>query len=597
MYLCNSVLDNMMYQAYIVPMYIESVPNRNSRPAILLRESFREGKRVRKRTIANLTDWPTVKIDALRAVLHGQTQLGEPLEAAFEIVRSRPHGHVAAVLSTARQIKLEALLDGQPGRMRDLATALIVARIINPRSKLALARGLSKETLFSSLGEILGLESADENDLYAAMDWLLARQAQIETTLAKRHLTEGALVLYDLSSTWYEGRTCPLAKIGHSRDGRKGTLQILFGLICNDEGCPVAVEVFEGNVGDPTTLATQIKKVRSRFGLERIVFVGDRGMITEARIRKELQPAQIDWISALRSPAIQGLIEGGTLQLSLFDTRDLAEIRDPAYPGERLIACRNPLLADERARKRRELLAATERELGRIRAATRRARNPLQGKDEIGLRVGAVLNRYKVGKHFLLQITEDAFSFERDEQRIAAETSLDGIYVVRTSLPAKTLDAEQTVLAYKSLASVERAFRCIKTVDMKVRPIFHRLGDRVRAHLLVCMLAYYVEWHLRRALAPLLFDDDDKEGAAAKRRSVVQKAQRSDGALRKIATKRTIDGELPVHSLRTLLEDLATVAKNRVRPKAAGLPEFDKITQPTPLQQRAFDLLGVRLHM
>jgi len=578
-------------------MYIESVPNRNSRPAILLRESFREGKRVRKRTIANLTDWPTVKIEALRAVLHGQTQLGEPLETAFEIVRSRPHGHVAAVLSTARQIKLEALLDGQPGRMRDLATALIVARIINPRSKLALARGLGKETLFSSLGEILGLESADENDLYAAMDWLLARQAQIETALAKRHLTEGALVLYDLSSTWYEGRTCPLAKIGHSRDGRKGTLQILFGLICNAEGCPVAVEVFEGNVGDPTTLATQIKKVRSRFGLERIVFVGDRGMITEARIRKELQPAQIDWISALRSPAIQGLIEGGTLQLSLFDTRDLAEIRDPAYPGERLIACRNPLLADERARKRRELLAATERELGRIGAATRRSRNRLQGKDEIGLRVGAVINRYKVGKHFLLQITEDSFSFERDEQRIAAETLLDGIYVVRTSLPAETLDAEQTVLAYKSLASVERAFRCIKTVDMKVRPIFHRLADRVRAHLLVCMLAYYVEWHLRRALAPLLFDDDDKEGAAAKRRSVVQKAQRSDDALRKIATKRTTDGELPVHSLRTLLEDLATVAKNRVRPKATGLPEFDKITQPTPLQQRAFDLLGVRLHM
>jgi len=578
-------------------MYIERVPNRNSRPAILLRESFREGQRVRKRTIANLTDWPPAKIEALRAVLHGQTKLGEPLEAAFEIVRSRPHGHVAAVLSTARQLKLEALLDAQPGRLRDLATALIVARIINPRSKLALARGLGEETLFSSLGEMLGLEQADENDLYAAMDWLLARQAQIEAALAKRHLTEGALVLYDLSSTWYEGRTCPLAKLGHSRDGRKGTLQILFGLICNAEGCPVAIEVFEGNVGDPTTLAKQIEKVRSRFGLERIVFVGDRGMITEARIRKELQPAQLDWISALRSPAIRGLIEGGALQLSLFDTRDLAEIRDPAYPGERLIACRNPLLADERARKRRDLLEATERELGRIGAATRRARNPLRGQDKIGLRVGAVRDRYKVGKHFLLQITEDSFSFERDEQHIAAEISLDGIYVVRTSLPAKTLGAEQTVLAYKSLSTVERAFRCIKTVDLKVRPIFHRLADRVRAHLLVCMLAYYVEWHLRRALAPLLFDDDDKEGAAAKRRSVVQKAQRSDGALRKIATKRTTDGELPVHSLRTLLEDLATVAKNRVRPKAAEFPEFDKITQPTPLQQRAFDLLGVKLHV
>lgn len=578
-------------------MYIERVPNRNSPPAVLLRESFREGKRVRKRTIANLTDWPETKIEALRAVLRGKTSLGEPLEEAFDIVRSRPHGHVAAVLGTARRLKLEGLLDPEPGRRRDLATAMIVARIINPRSKLALARGLGEETLFSSLGEMLGLEHADEDDLYAAMDWLLSRQARIEAALAKRHLTEGALVLYDLSSTWYDGRTCPLAKIGHSRDGRKGTLQILFGLICNAEGCPVAVEVFEGNVGDPTTLATQIEKVRSRFGLERIVFVGDRGMITEARIRKELQPAQIDWISALRSPAIRALVAGGALQLSLFDTRDLAEIHDPAYQGERLIACRNPLLADERARKRRELIEATEHELGRISAATRRSRNRLRGKDKIGLRVGAVLNRYKVGKHFRLQITENSFTFERDEQRIAVETALDGIYVVRTSLPAETLGTEQTVLAYKSLSTVERAFRCIKTVDLKVRPIFHRLADRVRAHLLVCMLAYYVEWHLRRALASLLFDDDNKEDAAKKRRSVVRKAQRSDRALHKIMTKRTVNGDLPVHSLRTLIDDLATVVKNRVRPKTAELPEFDKITQPTPLQQRAFDLLGVKLHV
>lgn len=578
-------------------MYIERVPNRNSPPAVLLRESFREGKRVRKRTIANLTDWPETKIEALRAVLRGKTSLGEPLEEAFDIVRSRPHGHVAAVLGTARRLKLEGLLDPEPGRRRDLATAMIVARIINPRSKLALARGLGEETLFSSLGEMLGLEHADEDDLYAAMDWLLSRQARIEAALAKRHLTEGALVLYDLSSTWYDGRNCPLAKIGHSRDGRKGTLQILFGLICNAEGCPVAVEVFEGNVGDPTTLATQIEKVRSRFGLERIVFVGDRGMITEARIRKELQPAQIDWISALRSPAIRALVAGGALQLSLFDTRDLAEIHDPAYQGERLIACRNPLLADERARKRRELIEATEHELGRISAATRRSRNRLRGKDKIGLRVGAVLNRYKVGKHFRLQITENSFTFERDEQRIAVETALDGIYVVRTSLPAETLGTEQTVLAYKSLSTVERAFRCIKTVDLKVRPIFHRLADRVRAHLLVCMLAYYVEWHLRRALASLLFDDDNKEDAAKKRRSVVRKAQRSDRALHKIMTKRTVNGDLPVHSLRTLIDDLATVVKNRVRPKTAELPEFDKITQPTPLQQRAFDLLGVKLHV
>jgi transposase len=573
-------------------MYIERVPNRNSPPAILLRESFREGKTVRKRTIANLTDWPEAKIEALRAVLRGQTAIGEPLEKAFEVVRSRPHGHVAAVLGALRKLELETLIDPQPQRMRDLATALIVARIVNPRSKLALARGLGKQTLFSSLGEMLGIEQADEDDLYAAMDWLLSRQAQIESALAKRHLSEGALVLYDLTSTWYEGRTCPLAKIGHSRDGRKGTLQILFGLICNAEGCPVAVEVFDGNLGDPTTVAAQIEKVRSRFGLERVVFVGDRGMLTEARIRQDLAPAQIDWISALRSPAIRALLESGTLQLSLFDQRDLAEIRDPAHPGERLIACRNPLLAEERARKRRELLEATERDLRRIAAAVARERNPLRSKERIALRVGAILNRFKVGKHFELQITDSTFSFKRNEQRIAAEATLDGIYVVRTSLSAATLSAEQTVLAYKSLSTVERAFRCSKTVDLKVRPIFHRLADRVRAHLVVCMLAYHVEWHLRRDLAPLLFQDDDKAQAAAKRRSAVQKAQRSDRALRKIATKRTADGE-PVHSLSTLLEDLATIVKNRIRP-AVGLPEFDKITRPTPLQQRAFDLLGLK---
>lgn len=575
-------------------MYIERVPNRNSPPAILLRESFREGKTVRKRTIANLSDWPEAKIEALRAVLRGQTALGGPLEKAFDVVRSRPHGHVAAVLGALRKLELETLIDPKPQRMRDLATALIVARVINPRSKLALARGLDEQTLFSSLGEILGLEHADEDDLYAAMDWLVARQAQIESALAKRHLADGALVLYDLTSTWYEGRTCPLAKIGHSRDGRKGTLQILFGLICNAEGCPVAVEVFEGNLGDPTTVAAQIEKARSRFGLERVVFVGDRGMLTEARIRQDLAPAQIDWISALRSPAIRALLESGTLQLSLFDQRDLAEIHDPEHPGERLIACRNPLLAEERARKRRELIEATERDLQRIGAAVARGRNPLRSKERIALRVGAVLNRYKVGKHFELTITDSTFSFKRNEQRIAAEAALDGIYVVRTSLSAAALSAEQTVLAYKSLSTVERAFRCTKTVDLKVRPIFHRLEDRVRAHLLVCMLAYHVEWHMRRDLAPLLFQDDDKTQAATKRRSVVQKAQRSDRALRKIATKRTAEGDLPVHSLATLLQDLATIVKDRIRP-LAGLPEFDKITLPTPLQRRAFELLGVKL--
>jgi transposase len=573
-------------------MYIERVPNRNSPPAILLRESFREGKSVRKRTIANLSDWPEAKIEALRAVLRGQTELAGPLAESFDVVRSRPHGHVAAVLGALRKLELETLIDPQPQRMRDLATALIVARVINPRSKLALARGIGAQTLFSSLGEMLGIEQADEDDLYAAMDWLLARQARIESALAKRHLSEGSLVLYDLTSTWYEGRTCPLARIGHSRDGRKGTMQILFGLICNAEGCPVAVEVFEGNLGDPATVATQIDKVRSRFGLERVVLVGDRGMITEARIRQDLAPAQIDWITALRSPAIRALLESGTLQLSLFDERDLVEVRDPAHPGERLVACRNPLLAQERTRKRGELLEATERELRRIAAAVGRERNPLRSKERIALRVGAVLNRYKVGKHFIVQIADATFSFKRDLRRIAAEAALDGIYVVRTSLPAATIGAEQAVLAYKSLSTVERAFRCTKTVDLKVRPIFHRLAERVRAHLVVCMLAYHVEWHLRRDLAPLLFQDDDKAQAAGKRSSVVAKAQRSDRALRKVATKRTAEGDLPVHSFATLLEDLSTIVKNRIRP-AVGLPEFDKITLPTRLQRRAFELLGL----
>jgi transposase len=575
-------------------MYVEVVPNRGSRPAVLLREGWREGKRVRKRTLANLSHWPAERIEALRAVLKGATNVGK-LEDAFEIVRTRPHGHVAAVLGTLRRLKLEALL-GVAGPQRARLVAMVVARIIAPGSKLATARSLATETKLSTLGEVLGIEEDDEDALYEAMDWLLARQPRIESALAKRHLREGTLVLYDVTSTYFEGRRCALAQLGHSRDGKRGKLQVVFGLLCDARGCPVAVEVFEGNTGDPMTLSKQIEKLRQRFGIERVVFVGDRGMLTQARIREELQPNELDWISALRAPAIRKLVDGGSLQLSLFDTKDLAEITDPSYPGERLVVCKNPLLAAERTRKRNELLDMTERELERIAQATRRKKNRLKGQDKIAMRVGKVLQRFKMGKHFDIAISDNQLRYERKAGSIAAEAALDGIYVVRTSVPSELLDAEQTVAAYKGLSHAERAFRSVKTVQLKVRPIYHWTADRVRAHIFLCMLAYYVEWHMRQALAPILFDDDDKQDAAARRGSIVQPAQRSERALRKARTKRTED-DMPVHSFRTLLDDLATLARNTVQPNVPGAAPFERPTTPTPLQQRAFDLLGVSPRM
>jgi len=562
----------------------------------LLRRTFRQDGKVKHQTLGNLSHLPLPVIDLIRRAVRG-----EPLVApgeAFEILRSRPHGHVAAVLATARRLEIDRLLSTRPCRERDLVMAMLVARLLDPGSKLALARGLDSEALSSTLGEVLGIESAEADELYGAMDWLLPRQARIEAALAKRHLCDGTLVLYDVTSTYFEGRRCPLAKIGHSRDGRKGSLQIVVGLLCQAEGCPVAVEVFEGNTGDPTTLSSQVEKVRKRFGLARIVFVGDRGLITQARIRDELKPVEgLDWITALRAPQIRQLVEGGSLQLSLFDRKDLAEIRDPAYPGERLIVCKNPLLAQERARKREDLLQATERKLTEIVSATRRPKRPLKGKDKIGLRVGKALNSYKVGKHFHIEITDRRFTYERDTQGIAEEVALDGFYVIRTSVASGVLRAAETVRAYKSLSVVERAFRSLKRVDLKIRPIYHRLADRVKAHVFLCMLAYYVEWHMRRALAPMLFDDDDKTTAEALRSSVVAPAQRSPRALGKVHSKQTEDG-IPVHSFRTLLEDLATIAKNRVQPKRAPTQTaFDVLTTPTPLQQRALELLKAPLNM
>jgi len=546
-------------------MYIERVPNRSSPPAILLRESFREGGRVRKRTLANLSDWPQHRIDALAAGLKGQCVVGN-IENAFEIIRSRPHGHVAAVLGTLAHLKLDLLISRMRCRERDLCVAMLASRLIAPASKLAISRGLASETTDSTLGEQLGVDDADEDECYAAMDWLLERQVAVENALAKRHLADGCLVLYDVTSTYFEGHSCPLAKYGHSRDGKKDKLQIVVGLLTNGEGCPVAVEVFEGNTGDPTTLASQVSKLKSRFDLKRIVLIGDRGMITDARIREDLSKVEgLDWITALRAPAIAALVEGGSLQLSLFDKRDLAEISDPAYPGERLVVCKNPLLSEERTRKRRELLEATERELESIIKAVVRARQPLRGAAKIGLRVGKVMGRFKMAKHFKLTISDDSFRYERDEEAIAAESSLDGIYVVRTTVSSERMAPAEVVRSYKSLANVERAFRCIKTVDLNIRPIHHHKPDRVRSHVFICMLSYYVEWHMRRALAPMLFEDDDKPAGEKLRSSVVAPAQRSPGAESKAFSKKTADGG-PVHSFKTLLRDLATLVKNRVQP-------------------------------
>lgn len=580
-------------------MYVASVPNRNSPPAILLRESYRDGGRVKTRTIANISHLAAPQIEALRQALAGSLPIPQAapqaLSDAFLISRSRPHGHVAAVLGCLRNLQLESILESRPSRVRSLVVAMIVARILDPASKLATARGLQADTLNSSLGELLALESADETELYAAMDWLLPRQARMEQALAKRQLSAGGLVLYDLTSTYFEGRHCPLAKLGHSRDDKSGKPQIVFGLLTNAQGCPVAVEVFAGNTADPQTVASQVDKLRQRFALEKVVLVGDRGMLTSARIRQDLKPApSLEWITALRAIQIQKLARDGKLQRSLFDQTDLVEIAHPDFPGERLIACFNPLLAEERARKRPDLLAATEKQLDKIVTATQRKRRPLRGKQNIGLRAGKVLNRYKMGKHFQLRIDEDGFHYQRKTLTIAREESLDGIYVIRTSVPSEALSGPQVVANYKSLSGVERAFRSLKTVDLQVRPIHHRLPERVRAHILLCMLAYYVEWNMRQLLAPLLFDDHDK--AQAVRTSIVAPAQRSPAAKRKALARLTVDN-LAVHSFQTLLADLATIVKNRVQPKDDSISAFDLLTTPTHLQQRAFDLLGVTLRL
>jgi hypothetical protein len=571
-------------------MYIAVIPNRSSRPAILLRESYRDGNRVKNRTLANLSNLAPERVEALRAALRGDTLA--PAES-FEVRRSLPHGHVAAVLGMARKIKLDELLPDGPQRQRNLALAMIVQRLIDPAAKLATARALNEETAVDSLGVTLGLGDVHVNEVYAALDWLGMAQTSIEDALARKHLHNGTLVLYDVSSSYLEGRCCPLARFGHPRDHRSDKMQIVYGLLCAPNGCPVAIEVFEGNTGDPSTVSNQITKLKERFGLKRVVMVGDRGMITQARIDDDLKPAGIDWITALRAPTIQQLAaEGGPLQLSLFDERDLAEIESPDFPGERLVVCKNHALAEERRRKRDELLDATERDLEKIKKRIVSKRKPLRGADEIGLAVGKVIGRRKVAKHFDLTITDNSLTCERNHAAIAKEGALDGFYVVRTSVPAELINTVDTVSAYKSLARVERAFRCIKTVDLEIRPVYHWVSSRVRAHVFLCMLTYYVEWHMRQALAPILFDDHDRAAAEASRASPVAKAQSSPAAKRKVRTKRTDDG-LPVHSFRTLLADLGTIARNRVSFGKAG--EFTVTTRPTAIQQRALDLLGVKI--
>ncbi len=573
-------------------MYVATVPNRGSRPAILLRESYREGDKIKTRTLKNLSDWPAEQVEALRGVLSGARLVAAGDGVTIE--RALLHGHVLAALETARAIDLERLLPRRGSqRCRRLALAMIVGRMLDPAAKLATARMLDAATASHSLGAILELGRVTAKELYAALDWLGREQPWIEKMLARRHLQRGTLVLYDLTSTYLEGRCCALAQLGYSRDGKRGKRQIVFGALCTPEGCPVAVEVFAGNTGDPSTLSAQVNKIKERFGLDRVVLVGDRGMITAARIEADLRPAGLDWITALRAPAIQKLAVGdGPLQLSFFDERDLAEIASPDFPGERLIVCRNPALAAERARKREDLLTATEKHLGDVQARVRRARNPLHGAAEIGKAVGKVLDRHKVGKHFDHTITDTDLVFRREQAEIDAEAALDGVYVLRTGVPSSAMEPNSIVAAYKSLSRVERFFRSTKTVDLEVRPVFHWASPRVRAHVFLCMLAYYLEWHMRQKLAPILFDDHDRPAAEAQRASPVAKAVPSPAARRKAKTKTTADG-LTVCSFRGLIDHLASLTRNTVR---LGRDQSTTLlARPTTLQQAAFDLLGISL--
>ena len=573
-------------------MYIETIPNRSSPPAVLLREGYRENGKVVKRTVANLSHWEPQLVEHFRVLLKGGVAV-ESAASLLSIERALPHGHVAAVLGAARGCGAASWFGSAPEALQPVLLAMLVARVIEPGSKLATHRSLHDETATSSLGRVLGVGQCSADDLYRALDWLHEAQPAIERRLARRHLVGSTLVLYDLTSTWLTGRCCELAAQGHSRDGKRDDPQIVFGLVCTSQGCPIAVEVFKGNTADPATVAAQVTKLKQRLGIERIAWVGDRGMLTSARIEQVLKPQGMDWVSSLRAPQIALLAtEHGPFQPSLFDERNLIELTSEHFPGERLIVCRNPLLAEERARKRSELLAATETDLARIAAATRRARNPLRGEQAIALRVGRVIERFHMAKHLELTITETALSWRRKDEAIRQEAALDGLYVIRTSLPATQLDDCAAVAAYKSLAHVERAFRSMKTVELQVRPVFHYSEQRVRAHVFLCMLAYYVEWHMRAHLKPMLFDDEQLDQAHASRASPVLKAVRSEHARTKDASKHADDG-LPLHSFRTLLQDLGTLTYNIARTGANPNATLVITSRPTPIQDKAFKLLAL----
>ena len=573
-------------------MYIESIPNRDSPPAVLLRESYREDGKVRKRTLANLSCLGSEVIEGLKVLLRGGVAVPSAAEV-FTVERSLPHGHVAAVLGSARGCGAAVWFGAAPAPIQPLLLAMLVARVIEPASKLATHRQLCDDTASTSLGRVLGVGQCSADELYGALDWLHEAQPAIERRLARQHLTGATLVLYDLTSTWLTGRCCELAARGHSRDGKRDDPQIVFGLVCSGEGCPIAVEVFKGNTADPATVGAQVAKLKDRYGLAHLAWVGDRGMLTSARIEQVLKPQGMDWVSSLRAPQIAQLAEEhGPFQPSLFDERNLLELSSQHFPGERLVVCRNPLLAEERARKRLDLLAATEVDLAKIVAATQRARKPLRSQDAIALRVGRVIGRFHMAKHFELSITESTLAYHRKADAIAAEAALDGLYVIRTSLAVDKLDAGATVAAYKSLSHVERAFRSIKTIDLHVRPVFHYNETRVRAHVFLCMLAYYVEWHMRERLKPMLFDDEYLDEASATRASPVAKAIRSDHAKAKDATKLADDG-LPLHSFRTLLKDLATLAYNITHTSLNPEAKIVLTTRPTPTQSKAFELLAL----
>ena len=563
-------------------MHIHIVPNRKAAPTVLLRESYRQGHKVCKRTLANLSALSPLQIQAIRASLRGEVL--QPVAQIFEICSSRPHGHVQAVSLAMQRLGLPSLLASKPCRERELVLAMVASRIVSPATKLATTRLWHTSTLAADFGVL----DASEDDLYGAMDWLLAGQDRIQKKLASRHLRDDGLVLYDLSSSYFEGVCCPLAKRGYSRDGKRGSLQVNYGLLTDARGCPVAVSVFEGNTADSQTFMPQVKRLREEFGIKRMVMVGDRGMISQKAIDEISQDAGVDWITALRSASIRTLVEQKHLQLGLFDERNLLEISSPDFPGERLVACRNTELAKLRAHTRDELLLATEQNLQKIKLRVDAAR--LAGKDKIGVAVGRVVNQYKVAKHFELTIAENALTFTRKAESIALEAALDGLYIIRTSVKAQRMDGATCVRSYKSLAQVERAFRSLKTMDLKVRPIHHHLEGRVRSHIFLCMLAYYVEWHMRQAWRGLMFADEDQ--AAKVTRDPVAPARRSDAALKKVA-RRTLEDGSPVHSWHSLMADLSTIVRNACRTPGApaDAPTFEITTTASTTQKRALELI------